>query len=180
MTASTKKSVNVTQIETAPLTELAKKAKSKKVLIDTVEAGTANVDEIGDIILFGPVPSNAVITSIKIFNDDLDSHSTPTLAADVGLYYSGKGSQSGLGKVSGDVVDADCFATAITSLQAAVVLGSEVRFEVANIDGLGKEAWDIGGLSVDPGSDFYVGLTMTAAAATAAAGTISVQIEYLA
>lgn len=180
MAAGTKKSVNITNIETNPISVLHKKSAIRRIHIDEVELATTNTDDVGDIILCGVVPSNAVITGIKIFNDDLDAHATPTLAADVGLYYSGNGNiVSGAPKSSGDVLDADCFATAITTLQSANVSGVDVRFEASNIDTIDLEAWEVGGLSADCGGNLFIGFTLTAAAATGAAGGLKVMVEYL-
>lgn len=177
MAAGTKKSVNITNIETLPVSMLNKKVGVQKVMIDEVELATTNIDDIGDKILFGPIPSNAIIQSIGIVCDDLDSHATPTLAVDVGLYYSGP--TNGTGKTSGLVLDADCFATAVTTLQAAVVTPTEVRFEAANIDTIDLEAWEVGGLTSDCGGDLFIGLTVTAAAATAAAGGVKLIVRYI-
>ena len=168
MTAGTKKSANITNIESSPITVLTKKSGSVVTQIDQVALATTNIDDIGDIVLMCKIPSNAVLTSVVLFNDALDSHETPTLAANVGLYYS-----------SGSVISAACIASAITSLRAAVTTGTEVRFEAANITTLGQEAWELAGLSSDPNGQFYIGLTLTAAAATAAAGDVVMKIEYL-
>lgn len=180
MTVSTVKSVNLTNLTAAPRVLLSNKIGAVKVCIDKIELATTSIDEIGDIITIGSIPSNAIIKSIKVYNDDLDSHGTPLLAADVGLYYTGiGGNQKKDGNVFGTVVDADCFATAITTLQAANVLGVEVMNEVKNIDDITKEAWEIGGLTVDCGGLLALGLTVTAVAATAAAGGVTIVIEYL-
>lgn len=170
---STVKSSGVTNIEASPIVVQHRKKGSLVVAVDQIAVATTSLDEVGDIILLCPLPSNAVLTSLRLYNDDLDSNGTPLLAADVGLYYSGIGSkQVADGRVSGAVIDADCIATAITDLRAANVVGSEIRFEVANITSVDKELWELGGLSADPGGLFYIGITLTAAAATAAAGDI--------
>jgi len=180
MAAGTLKSVNVTNIESSPITVLEKKARKELVVVDKVAVATGNTDDVGDVILFGPIPSNAVIKDIKVLNDDLDAHATPTLAVDIGLHYSGVGAgQVALGKVSGNAVDADCFATAATVLQTASVTGNSVRFEADDIVDITKEAWEVGGLSADPGGMFWIGMTVTAAAATGAAGDIVVIAELL-
>jgi len=49
-----------------------------------------------DTVMLAPIPSNASITSIKLFNDDLDS--STVITADVGLY-----------KQDLSVVDADAY-----------------------------------------------------------------------
>ncbi len=185
MTASTVKSVNVTNIENNPISALNRVNGIKKVIFDKKAVATTSIDEINDAIMFCPIPSNAVITSIKILNDDLDSHATPTLAVDCGLYYSGIGAgQIAAGKVSGDVIDQDAFASAITTLQAANTSGVEIRFEAGagtagDIVDLYKEAWQIGALSSDIGGILYIGLKVTTVAATAAAGDIVMVVEYI-
>lgn len=180
MAVGTKKSENIVNIEASPIAVLEKKRRRVVRVIDKVAVVAEDIGDIGDVILFGPIPSNAVITGLKVFNDDLDSHATPTIAADIGLHYSGVGSgQVAEGRVSGAVIDADCIASAATMLQAASVVGTELRFEADDIVDIGKEAWEVGGLSSDPGGLFYVGMTLTAAAATAAAGDIVVVIDML-
>lgn len=180
MAATTVKSDNVTAIESATISPLHKLAGKLKVVVDKLAVATTSLDEIGDAIMFGPVPSNAKILDVQILCDDLDSNGAPTLAQDVGLYYSGIGSgQKALGKVSGDVISQTCIATAITTARAAVVVPTSIRYEAADITTSVKEAWDLGGLSSDPGGLFYVGLKNTAAAATAAAGDVVLIITYL-
>jgi sporulation protein YlmC with PRC-barrel domain len=177
MTISIIKSELITDIVATPIVLGDKAIGEVKRVLTKIAVPTTSIDEIGDIILLAPVPSNAKIGSIKIFNDDLDSNGSPTLAANVGLYYSGIGNgQRGLAET---VVDADCIASAITSLQAAVVLGSEVRFEAANITTIDMEAWELGGLTVDPGGYLHIGLTITTVAATAAAGDIAIMVDYI-
>ena len=177
MTASIVKSVSITNMIAKPIVVEDRKRGDSKVVIDKIAVATTSIDEVGDKIFLCAVPSNAIIHSIMLYNDDLDSHGTPTLAADVGLYYSGIGSgQDGLADT---VIDADCFATAITSLQAAVVIPSEVRFEVDDIVDIVKEAWEAGGLSTDPGGLFYIALTLTAVSATPAAGDIVIKVQYI-
>lgn len=173
-------SVNAVNMATNPVAILNKKVGRSHILIDKVAVASTDVDNANDYIFFGPIPSNAIITSIKIFNDDLDSNGAPTLACDVGLFYSGTGGgQVAAGKVAGDVISANCFATAITTLQSANVSGVEIRFEAGDIVDITKEAWELGGLSSDIGGHFLIGLDLTTAAATAAAGDIVLVVEYI-
>ena len=176
MTASTVKSLAITAIETSPRDFTSKINGGILFPIqDFMTVETTSIDEIGDIILLGKIPSNAIIRDLTLYSTDMDTNGTPTLAADIGLYYSGIGGTQGrLGLTSGVVVDADCFATAVL-LTAANTTGTDVRFEAtgATLDEVFKEAWDLAGLTSDPGGFFYFGLTMTAAAATAAAGKVA-------
>ena len=117
-----------------------------------------------DTVMLAPIPSNASISSIKIFNDDLDS--ATTITADVGLY-----------KQDLSVVDADAYASAITDLRGAVVTGTEVAFEARNINKMGQKVWQDAGLSSDPALTYFVGIGFPAAGDTA--GDLSFIIEYV-
>lgn len=137
-----------------------------------VAAGTValTAGEVVDnnIVRLARLRSSDSIKSIKIFNDDLDTNCTPTLTANVGLY-----------KKDGTVVDEDCYATLVTALQGAVTVGTEVAFEARDINAIGNELWQDGGVSADPDLEYDVCITFSAAAATAAAGDISFIIEYM-
>ena len=116
-----------------------------------------------DTVMLAPIPSNASISSIKLYNDDLDSGTTNT--ADVGLY-----------KQDLSVVDADAYASAITDLRDAVKTGTEVAFEARDINKMGQKVWQDAGLSSDPGLTYFVGISFPAAGDTA--GDLSFVIEY--
>lgn len=144
----------------------------------TTEVTTAMIDNADDLILFMALPSNALVHQLWIYNDDLDSNGTPALACDVGLYY---GLASGLNAADA-VIDADCFASAITTLQAANTAGVNIRFEsgvtageIAQVD---NALWEVGGLAADPKVPLVIGLDITTAAATAVAGTITMVAYY--
>lgn len=138
----------------------------KRVAQGTLELATTDLDA-SDIVMLAPLPTGASITSIQLAADDLDSNATPTLAWNLGLY-----------DTEGTAVDADCYATAITLGQAATAL-TEYRNEVADINTIGQQLWEDGGVTADPGGLYYVALTASAGAATAAAGTLSFIIEYV-
>lgn len=125
-----------------------------------------------DIKRFVRIPSRALVLSVQIANDDLDSNATPTLATDVGLY---KNAADG-----GAVVDADFFASAITQLQAAAGF-TDVTYEsaVVTVANRAKPLWDQLGLSADPGLAYDVALTYTAGAATHANGNVTLRVDYV-
>ena len=175
---ATIKSENVTDLEASPIAVLDRRRGRIKTMIDQDAIATTNIYNADDLMLFGPIPSNAVILDVLILNDDLDSGSS--LAVDVGLAYSGiGGTQTKDGNTSGTVIDVDVFATAVTTLQAAVVTWTSLRFEADNIVDVKKEAWDVGGLSADPGGLFYIIVDLTTAANTAVAGDIVIRVDYL-
>ena len=178
MAATTVKSENATNIEATPKVVLDRKRGRLKSTIDQIEVAITSEDEIGDVILIAPIPSNAVILDVLLLNDALDS--ADELAYDVGLYYSGiGGTQKFNGKVSGTVIDADCFASADTTVQAATTTWTSVRFEADDIIDVKKEAWSVGGLSADSGGIYYIGLTVTTPAATDAAGSLVCRVDYI-
>ncbi len=126
-----------------------------------------------DIKRFVRIPSRALVLSVAFVNDDLDSNGAPTLAADVGLY-----------RTTGDggaVVDADFFASAVTTLQGATVVFTDVTYEsvVVPIANRAKPLWEQLGLSADPGVQYDVAFTYTAGAATHANGNVVMRVEYV-
>lgn len=180
MTATTVNSNNVANVVATPRTALDRKSGRVKTIVDSATVATTSLDETGDIVLFGPIPSNAVILGVKVVNADLDSNGTPALTVDWGLYYSGiGGNQAFTGKTIGTVIDADVFEAADTALQAAVKVPDDKRLVTDAVGDIVKEAWEAGGLSSDPGGLFLVGMTVVTAAGTAAAGDVVVRIEYI-
>jgi hypothetical protein len=181
MTATTVKSENITNIEATPITALDRKRGRIKSVIDQDAVATTSIDEVGDVTLFGPIPSNAVILDVLVLNDDLDTNATETLDLNWGLYYSGiGGTQAKDGNTSGTVVDADCFAADSAAFEDANTSYVSVRFATDDIVDIKKEAWQVAGLTADPGGLLYVGMTVgTNAAATAAAGDVVVRVDYI-
>ena len=80
---------------------------------------------------------------------------------------------------AGAVIDEDCYATAITTLQAANTAGVEVAFEARNVNAIANFAWEDGGLSEDPKVPLRIALTISNVAATAAAGDITMVVTYV-
>ncbi len=177
MTASTAKSTLITNLEASPSLQgsFGQTGNGLKVAFVTNSVATTSTDEQNDIFLFLPVPSGAVPVSLMVFNDDLDSGATPALAVDVGLYYG----NDIAGKTSGTAIDVDCFASAITTLQAANTTGVEILFEALDINKIGKPLWEIGSLTSNPGGTLYVGMKATTAAATAAEGDVTLIMKYV-
>lgn len=135
----------------------------KRVATGTIALAAGDLSA-EDTVMLAPIPSNASITSIKLFNDDLDSGTTNT--ADVGIY-----------NTDLSVVDADAYASAITDLRGAVTVGTEVAFEARNINKMGQKVWQDAGLTSDPALTYFVGIGFPAAGDQA--GDLSFVIEYV-
>lgn len=172
MTASAVKSTQVTNAGTVPvgLSVPGKMGGKVRTWQEKYSVATTSIDEVGDIIHMLRVPSHVVPTSLVLYNTDMDTHSTPTLACDVGVY-----------RADTEVVkDADCFATAITTLQAANTAGVDITYEAGaagSLGNIGKTLWEIAGYTSDPGIDLLISLTMTTEAATAATGTVGLRLD---
>ena len=64
-------------------------------------------------------------------------------------------------------------------LQAAVTAGTEFRYETLGIETVGNYMWEDGGLPEDPGKMLRIALTIETVAATAAAGDVTMVVEYI-
>lgn len=133
-----------------------------------VALATGDMDD-NDIVILAGVPTNATILSIKIANDEIDAHATPTSKFNLGLYADDLGVT---------VKDEDVYATAVAS-PGVITAFIDLAFEARGIEKSGQKVWQDAGDSVDPHSEYFVAITFSAAMATAAAGDIAFQIEYV-
>ncbi len=189
MTAATTKGANLTaQLITDPHTPGRSTANGAPVRAYVVNEAlaTTRTDDAGDITLMLALPSSAVLHSLVIMATDMDS--ATSLAYDVGLY-NGPDAIKGV-PVSGTptnfaawaVLDADCFASAITVGQAAVdKAGNAVneRFEAIaaanDITTVGSKLWELVGMDQDPNKLFVIGITITTGGGTPVAGSMTLQ-----
>lgn len=126
----------------------------------------SNGDSIASKFIACSIPSNAVVTSVRLSAPDIGT----TTAADVGLYQTTAN--------GGAVVDADFFGSGV-ALNAGPYTKTEVSLEsgVYSIANQEKAVWDALGLTTDPTRDYDVVLTLTGAAD--AAGSVLVEVDYV-
>lgn len=179
MAASTVHSENVTNIIASPPTIIHRKSGRIKTMIDQIAVVAAtSLDEAGDTLLFSPIPSNAVILDVLTMNDDLDG--VANLEGDWGLVYSGIGHQQiEDGNTIGTEIDLNVFADASTGFQGAITSWTSVRNVTDNITDIDKEAWEVGGLTSDPGGLFFISYTVGTPAATGQDGDVVVRVDYI-
>ena len=127
---------------------------------------TVSGDSIGSTYIFGSIPSNARMESLRLYSEDVGT----TAAGDVGLY-----------KTTADgsaVVDADFFASAV-DIHSGALNGSDILFEsgVIDVGNAHKMVWELLGLSADPGINYDVVMTLTAA--SDAAASIHLKGQYV-
>ena len=137
----------------------------ERIEVSTVEI--VNADSIASTYRMFRLPSNAVVTDLRIYSPDIGT----TTITDIGLYRTAKD--------GGAVVDADFFASAL-SLKDGALNGTDVLHEAAvfTIANSGKELWSALALTSDPGVFYDVTLTLTAAAD--ATGTVKLLGRYTA
>jgi hypothetical protein len=136
---------------------------SERVKVATISV--VNADSIASVLRLFRVPSNAVVTDLKLYCPAIT-----TAAADIGLYRTAKD--------GGAVVDADLFASAQALTSA--LNGTDVLHEsgVFSLTNSGQELWQALGLSSDPSVSYDVAMTLTAAAGST--GVVKVVGRYTA
>lgn len=122
-------------------------------------------DSIASVFRLARVPSNARISRVLLSCDAIT-----TCAGDVGIY-------DVAAVNSGAVIDADFFASA-QSLATALA-NTDVTHEsgVFGVEDIEQPLWQALGLSADPGKQYDIAVTLTAAAGSA--GTVSLKVAYV-
>ena len=174
MAVGTKKSNIIPNLDLPRPTAESKAKEYGNVLVstDAFELVAEDIADINDVIGLTRLPSSSRILSLKIFSDEIDTHASPTLAMDCGIYLT-----------DGTVKDADAFGSAVTTGWGdAPGAGVEFLTEAgaAPVANISKRLWEILSESEDTLIDYDICLRLTAAAATGATGTISFVILYTA
>ena len=143
-------------------------------------AGDLNAD--GDAVILCQVPSNAVITSIRIHSDDLDSGTDSSV--NIGVYNGNEKFTDTDGSATlyaaDAVIDEDLFAATQGILRSGSVSPSDLAFERS-----GRKAnpmlqlWEAAGLSSDPGVPLRIAITQTATVSGAQAGDVLMIVDYV-
>jgi len=133
----------------------------------TVALATTDLT-LGDVVVLAGLPKGAVVLSIRLAADDLDSGATPLLTWNVGLYADATGLTA---------KNASAYATAVTLGQAATAF-TDYAFEARGIELAGQKVWQDAGDTVEGGGEYFLAATVAAAPATAVAGDLSFIVEY--
>jgi hypothetical protein len=173
MAGETTKSTRLTSVQAGKKKDARLQRGREFTALDT-EAIAATELEAADVTIFDiPVPSNAIITEIAVYNDDLDSNGSPTLTLDVGLAagedFTSVTSSTATKHSEDDVLDADAFVDGSTTLQAATTSYTVQAFDATTFgpDDANKPAWEVLGYDEDPRTTFRIAATFAAGAATA-------------
>ena len=136
---------------------------------------TANI-ALNNVLILEKIPVTCIPDVVKIYNDALDSNGSPALAFSAGLYFRNVDGSYSVANTGDDTAFA---AAGQTTLQTANTAG----VDLVDVAGNFKHAATMGNRIVDFNSDtthrfFYVGLKITTAAGTAAAGNLGWDIRY--
>lgn len=181
MAATTVNGTQIADIVASPIVPIDRRVFDHygKSSIMGVDVATTSTDETADVILVTLVPSDCIIDGVYLKSDDLDTNACPTLAVDIGVYYSGiGGTQAFDGNTIGTEIDVDLFASADITLQSATLTWTEITNEAQNIDNYDVELWSAAGLSADPGGYFLIGTKVTTVSATPVAGGLVIKADY--
>ncbi len=138
----------------------------KRVVSGNFELATTDVDA-NDIIVLARLPSNAVIHTLFIMCDTLDTGAG--IVVDVGIY-----------EPDGTVVDIDAYVDGTTDFRTAnAPPGTDYRWSaLTDAVGAGDTIWENGGESADPSAARDIAMTVETVPATAVAATLAYSIEY--
>ena len=133
----------------------------------TVALAVADLDANDIVMLFG-VPTGAAILELWIANDDLEG-ATPISTFNLGIY-----------KKADDTAengDENVYATLVTQLQAASAF-VDLAFEARGIELAGQQVFKDAGDTVDPDSEYFVGLQIVTSMTNKVAGDVSFKCVY--
>lgn len=156
-----------------------------KVII-AMEIGEDDLVTGGSVVPICELPAEAIVTSIKYLNDDLDDNGTD-LVVDLGLYKTKKGIS--LDDILGDdsnveVLDVDIFADGMTAFQGAVTTLTEALGSGTNavdLDDRFSTVRVLGGVSIgeDPFKYFLGFKPSVSAGATIVGAGVYFEVEWV-
>ncbi len=153
--------------------------------IIAMEIGTDDLVTGGDVIPVCELPAEAIVTSIKMLNDDLDA-AGPTLEVDIGIWKTKKGISLDdilANEADAEELDGDIYVDGMTALQAAVTTLTEYLGAGTNTVDLDDRFSTVRVLAgVNIGEDpfkYFLGMKVQTNATTPAAGGIYAEVEWV-
>ena len=155
--------------------------------MDTHQFPTTATLEAGDNLIMNiPIPSNAIIQEIAMYNDDLDTHAcAPTLVIDIGVAaakdYTDITSGTSTKHLKDAIIDSDLFVDGDTTGRAATTKWTALGLDSATFgpDDALKQVWELLGYDSDPKTVFNIVVqSQAASAALSAAGDMAIRVIY--
>lgn len=154
---------------------------------DYMEVLAADLEEVGDAVEFGlRIPSNALISEVLFYHEDIDVDATETLDLDFGLFavekFTSTTSASETIHAQSAVLDADLLVDGLTGagIEDAVTKLTSLPLDAATAGPLEltKPLWEMLGYDFDPRTQFGIIMTAPVAAATGQAATVLLVVRY--
>lgn len=179
------KGVNATAIDTDQPFDFLAPGNVHGNLHQSMDVRACAADDLnadGDAVILCQVPSNARITSIIVYNDDLDTGTDSSV--NIGVYNGGEqfndtdGSQTLY--AADAIIDEDAYASAITQLRGNHTAGDNFAFyRSGRRNAPLQSVWEDAGLTSDPGVPLRIAITQTATVSSAAAGDVVMVVQYV-
>jgi len=188
MVADTLASASITSLDTLPTSrpDTGEGAPGmSKQISDFVSVTTGGLASTSSTYKMVRLPSTAKLKALRgTSSTALDTNGSPTLAINVGAYYSDAPSNTTLGPVqdgtqpalAGTSISANCFASA--TVFGVKQNGTDLLSNFAPSK-RNKPLWSALGLSSNPGGFIDIVVAVQAAAATAAAGELGIEASYV-
>ena len=153
--------------------------------IVAMEIGTNDQVTTGDVIPICELPPEAIVTSIKALNDDLDSGGTD-IEFDIGIWKTKKGISLDdilANEVDTEELDGSIYVDGLSAFEAAVTTLSEYLGSGTNavdLDNRFNTVIVLGGVTIgeDP-FKYFLGMKATQDSATPAAGGVYFEVEWV-
>ena len=179
------KGVNATAIDTNDPFDFLDPGNVHGNLHQSMDVRACAADDLnadGDAVILCQVPSNARITSIQLYNDDLDTGSSSSV--NIGVYNGNEQfndtDASETLYAADAVIDEDAYASAVIQLQAGSHTGNNWAFyQSTRKNAPLQSVWEDAGLTSDPGVPLRLALTQTATVSGAQAGDVVMVVQYV-
>jgi len=183
MTADALKSLSITDLDATPVVQHTAgqgAPGSLKAVSDYVTPTTGGLGSTSSTYKMVRVPTQVKLKELKIISAQLDSNGSPTLAVDVGAYYSDSTVDGTASANQGNAVNAAAndFGDNVLIASAASISATDVLTNFG-ADKRNKALWDALGLSSDPGGYFDIVVTVEAIAATAVSAIMGLEARYV-
>lgn len=183
MSADALKSASITNLDTVPAlanTAGIGAAGYTQEISDYVSATAGGLADTGSKYKMVRVPTTVKLKEIWIESvADRDTDNSPTLALDLGVYYSDSTLDGTKASLQGTAVDVDILMANVAFADSAA--NRKINgLASLDVDKRNQPMWQAIGLSSDPGGMFDIVMAVHAAAATAAAGKIGISVRFVA
>lgn len=182
MTADALKSASITNLDASPVVTNTSPNGAKyddQRYSDYVTPTAAGLADTTSKYKLVRVPTNCYLKGVTLIADaPLDSNGSPTLAVDVGIYYSDSTVDGTPVALQGTVVSGQT-ATIASNVLFGAAATKAVRVDAGTWTSVKRQQplWQAAGLSSDPGGRFDIVMAVHATAATAVSKAVTAEVS---